>query len=84
MESYVVIDGVENDIFYVKTEDEAKAKLKEIFESSIEGGEWMEGIENSFIAKITSVINQKEIKEPEDYSLSSGISKWYDMEIKDV
>ena len=81
---YLVFDGVENETHFIEDETEAKTKLKELIDSSLEEGEWMDGVENSCIAKITTVINKKAIKAPDDYRLDSGISEWYDMETKDV
>lgn len=81
---YLVYDGVENETHFVEDEIEAKTKLKELIESSIDEGEWLDGVENSCIAKVTTAINRKAIKAPDDYRLDAGISAWYDMEIKDV
>ena len=80
---YVVYDGVDNDFYVVESEKDAKTKLKELIDISLDG-EWMDGIERSFIAKIITTVDKKEIKAPDDYRLDSGISKWYEMEIKDV
>jgi len=81
---YLVYDGVENETHFAEDEVEAKTKLKELIESSLDEGEWMDGVENSCIAKVTTAINRNAIKAPDDYRLDTGISEWYDMEIKDV
>lgn len=81
---YLVFDGVENETHFVEDETEAKTKLKEIIESSLEDGEWMYGVENSCIAKITTVIDRQEMDIPDDYRLGAGISKWFEMDMKDV
>jgi hypothetical protein len=81
---YLVFDGVENETHLIEDETEAKTKLKEIIDSSLEGGEWMYGVENSRIAKVTTVIDRKEIDTPDDYRLDTGISKWFEMNMKDV
>jgi hypothetical protein len=81
---YLVFDGVENETHLIEDETEAKTKLKEIIDSSLEGGEWMYGVENSCIAKVTTVIDRKEIDTPDDYRLDTGISKWFEMNMKDV
>lgn len=81
---YLVFDGVENETHFIEDETEAKTKLKELIDSSLEEGEWMDGVENSCIAKVTTVIDRKEIDTPDDYRLETGISKWFEMNMKDV
>jgi hypothetical protein len=81
---YLVFDGVENETHFIEDETEAKTKLKELIDSSLEEGEWMDGVENSCIAKVTTAIDRKEIDTPDDYRLETGISKWFEMNMKDV
>lgn len=81
---YIVFDGAENDTHFVDDETEAKNTLKRLIESSLDDGEWMDGVENSCIAKIITVIDKKEINTPDYYRLETGISKWFEMNPKDV
>ena len=81
---YLVYDGVDLDVHFCDTEDEAKKKLQEIIDSSLDDGVWMDSVELSCIAKLTHVVSKKETKTPEDDRRDSGISKWYDMTIEGV
>ena len=81
---YLVYDGVDLDVHFCDTEDEAKKKLQELISSALDDGEWMDDVELSCIAKLTHVVSKKEIETPEGYRRDSGISKWYDMTIREV
>ncbi len=82
---YLVYDGVDFDVHFCDTEEDAKKELQELIDSSLDDdGVWMSGVELSCIAKLTHVVSKKEIKTPEDYRRDSGISKWCDMTIKGV
>ena len=81
---YIVLDYEQNDIEYYDTEQEAKEALQEVIDGYLEDGEWMNGVENCFIAKITHVVKSRSHKTSEEYRLESGISEEYEMEIKDV
>ena len=66
-EQFICYDGVDGDITYHDTAEEALQKLKEYIESGLEDGEWMYGVSDSFVAKITHEIKEREIEAPEEY-----------------
>ena len=79
-EKFICYDGVDGDVTYHDTEAEALQKLKEYIENGLEDGEWMYGVSNSFIAKVTHEIKEREIEAPEEYR-REGISKFVEMDI---
>ena len=80
MKNYVCFDGVEGDITYHGTEEEALQKLKTLVSESLDSGEWMDGVERCFVAKITHYIDPVE-QEPDD---DEGIPEdCVDMQIKE-
>ncbi|HAJ79618.1 MAG TPA: hypothetical protein DCO75_07585 [Fibrobacteres bacterium] len=79
-ESYICFDGVDGDVTYYNTEDEAIEKLKHYIETGLDDGEWMDGVSNSFVAKITHEIDEKEIEPSEEYR-REGINKFIEMVI---
>ncbi len=78
-EFYICYDGVDGDISYYKTKDEALKMLKHYIESGLEDGEWMDDVEYSFVAKITHYVEQVEIEVEED---NKENIKYYDMIVK--
>jgi hypothetical protein len=79
-EKFICYDGVDGDITYHDTEEEALQTLKEYIESGLEDGEWMDGVSNSFVAKVTHEIKEREIEALEEYR-REGISKFVEMDI---
>lgn len=79
-EMYICYDGVDGDITYHNTQEEAIAKLKHYIDNGLDDGEWMEGVSDSFVAKITHDIKEREIEAPECYK-REGISKFVEMDI---
>ena len=79
-EMYICYDGVDGDITYHNTHEEAYAKLKHYIDNGIDDGEWIEGVSDSFVAKITHNIKEREIDAPECYK-QKGISKFVEMNI---
>jgi predicted RNase H-like HicB family nuclease len=49
--NYICYDGVDQDITFHKTREEALDKLKELIDNGLEDGEWMDDVEHSFVAK---------------------------------
>lgn len=77
---YICYDGVDGDITYHATKADALAKLKYYIENGLDDGEWMYGVSNSFVAKITHEINEREIEASECYS-REGVTKFVEMDI---
>ena len=57
-ENYICYDGVDGDVTYWETEEEALAQLKAFIEEGQEDGEWIDFTENSFVAKISHYIDK--------------------------
>jgi len=84
MEKYVVYDGVNDENIYCDTEAEALGILQEIINDGVEDGypeglEWIEGVEDSWVAEITY-----EIKMIEDENDIKDNKKHYKMIIQEV
>jgi hypothetical protein len=79
-ELYVCYDGVENECSYHESEQDAISALKVLVEESMDGGEWMEGIENSFVAEIKHKVNMID-----NVELSADLGyPCYDMVISEI
>ena len=63
-EKYICYDGVDGKIYYCDDKEEAEKKLKELIKNGIEDGEWLEGVEDSFVAEIKLKIKPLEITQP--------------------
>ena len=78
---FICYDGVENDVSYHGTEEEALKLLKYCIENGLDDGEWYDGVENSFVAEIKYKINPVKVPAPEEYK-KEGISNFIEMEIE--
>lgn len=67
MKNYVCYDGVEGDYTFHDTEEDAVANLRRLVSESLDCDEWMEGVERSFVAKVTHTVEQvkRELDEEE-------------------
>lgn len=67
MENYVCFDGVDCEVSYYETEEKALKTLAALVDESLDEGEWMDGVERCFVAKITHTIKQvkRELDEEE-------------------
>lgn len=81
MKKYICFDGVDGDITYHETIEEALKKLKNYIDDGLDDGEWYEGIEDSFVAEINHFVKPKKIETPDDYFKDSGIRYFTEMEI---
>ena len=78
---YVCYDGVDCEVTLHNTKEQALKKLKDLVYESLDFGEWVDGIENSFVAEISHKIDQVKIDlEKED----SDDTEYFDMVIKPV
>ena len=83
---YICYDGVDCDITYHDTEEQALEKLKKVVSESLDCGEWVDVVENSFVAKITHKIDQVKIEMDagdEDEEERCNM-EYYDMVVKAV
>ena len=81
MKDYVCFDGVENEVTYHDTEEAALDELKALISESLEDGEWMDGVEMCFVAKITHGIEQVELEADGEEGMPEAC---YDMRIKET
>jgi hypothetical protein len=79
-EKFVIYDGVDGDVSFYESEEEATEALKVLIEDSKDDGEWMDGIENSFIAEINHKVN---MNDNEEWTKEYG-HPCYNMDIKKV
>jgi len=56
--NFICYDGVDGNITFFNTEEEAVKELNELIQNGLEGGEWIYNIENSFVAKISHDIKK--------------------------
>ena len=77
---YICHDGVDGDITYHNSKDEAIIKLRSYIDNGLDDGEWMDGVSDSFVAKITHYIKEREIDAPECYK-REGVNKFVEMDI---
>ena len=81
---YVCYDGVDCEITRHKTEEQALEKLKELVSENLDFDEWVEGIENSFVAEITHKIDSVKIENDSDDEEDKDDMEYFDMVIKQV
>ena len=77
---YMCYDGVDGDVTYHQSEAEALGMLKHYIDNGLNDGEWMDGISDCFIARITHHVKEKEIEAPEEYK-REGVNRFIEMEI---
>lgn len=61
--NYICYDGVDMDITYHTTQEEAIASLNESIKLGLDGNEWMNGVEDSFVAEITHKIDKRKLSD---------------------
>ena len=81
---YVCYDGVDCEITRHDTEEQALEKIKELVSASLDFGEWVDGIEYSFVAEITHKIDQVKIYVEEDDEECRDDREYFDMVIKPI
>ena len=79
---YVCYDGVDCEITRHETEEQALEKLKELVSGNLDFDEWVEGIENSFVAEITHKIDCVKIENDSDDDEDKDDMEYFDMVIK--
>lgn len=79
-ELYICYDGVDCDITYHDTEEQAFEKLKTLVSDGLDCGEWMDGVERCFVAKITHCIDMVAMEADEDEGIPEDC---FDMRIKE-
>ena len=89
--NYVCYDGVDGENCYFETEEEALKELKVVVENSLEDGEWIDGVEYSFVAKILHKTKKvkadpKELLDSvgDDEATLEDYADYYDMKIVEV
>jgi len=81
MDKYICWDGVDMEFSSHKTKREAIRKLNDLIANGLEGDEWMDGVEDSFVAVIINEIDKVESEPVERFD---DETKFYDMNIIEV
>jgi hypothetical protein len=61
--SYIFYDGVENETSYHTTEEGALNKLQDLIKISHDNNDWLDGIEESYVAEIKHIIRKERIED---------------------